>query len=293
MTILQNSEKVNINYSNITETMNIRSLLSAAAVALILTGCGETRKAVGSISYFQDLEDNGTYIAQVEKGITVMPEDKLAIVVHSKDPQLANLFNLPIITRYLGAESGTYQQNQNVASYNVDSEGYIDFPVLGKVKVGGKTREEVAYHIKNELVDRNLVNDPVVTVEFMNMYISILGEVKTPGRYTFNQDRISILDAIGMAGDLTIYGRRDNVKVLREIDGVQRVFTVDLTKGEEIYSSPVFYLQQKDVIYVDPNAYKRRQSTVNANNVRSTSFWISIASVLTSMAVLIVNIVQK
>lgn len=273
--------------------MNIRSSIAALAAVLILSGCGSAKKTVGNISYFQDLEDGGSYTTQVEKNITVRPEDKLTIIVNSKDPQLANLFNLPVISRYLGAETNTVSQNQSVASYNVDSQGNIDFPILGSVKVGGKTREEVAATIKSELIERNLVKDPVVTVEFMNMYFSILGEVKTPGRYNFNQDRISILDAIGMAGDLTIYGRRDNVKVLREIDGVQRVFSVDLTSGENVYNSPVFYLRQKDVIYVDPNDYKRRQSTVNGNNVRSTSFWISIASVLTSVAVLIVNILQN
>ena len=127
----------------------------------------------------------------------------------------------------------------------------------------------------------------------MNMYISVLGEVTKPGRYNFNQDRLTLLEALGLAGDLTIYGRRDNVKVLREVDGQQKVFMVDLRSGSDLYNSPVFYLQQKDIIYVDPNVVKMRQSTVNGNNVRSTSFWISIASVLTSVAVLITNIMKK
>ena len=132
-----------------------------------------------------------------------------------------------------------------------------------------------------------MINDPVVTVEFSNLYISVLGEVNNPGRYGIDRDKITLLDAIGMAGDLTIYGKRQNVVVMREEEGKQLFYRVDLTSVDDLYSSPVYYLQQKDVVYVEPNETRARQSTVNGNNVRSTSFWVSIASLLTSVAVLI------
>ena len=178
---------------------------------------------------------------------------------------------------------------QGVSGYTVDAHGDIDFPVLGKVHVAGMKRQEIAEYIKGELVRENLVKDPVVTVEFMNLCVSVLGEVNNPGRFSIDRDRLTVLDALSLAGDLTIYGNRYKVIVLRQEDDVQRVYGIDLTSGEHVYSSPAYYLQQNDVVYVEPNAVKARQSTVNGNNVRSTSFWISLASLLTSVAILIFN----
>ena len=181
--------------------------------------------------------------------------------------------------------------SQGVSGYTVDANGEIDFPVLGKIKVAGLQREDIAKYIKQELISRNLVKDPVVivTVEFMNLCISVMGEVNTPGRFSIDRDRVTILDALSMAGDLTIYGNRSKVMVMRQEGDTQRVYGVNLTSGAHVYSSPVYYLQQNDVVYVEPNHVKARQSTVNGNNVRSTSFWISLASLLTSVAILIVN----
>lgn len=150
-------------------------------------------------------------------------------------------------------------------------------------------REEIAEYIKNELIKENLVKDPVVTVEFANLCISVLGEVNNPGRFSIDRDKLTVLDALSMAGDLTIYGNRSKVMVLRQEGDVQRVYGLNLTSGNHVYTSPAFYLQQNDVVYVEPNAVKARQSTVNGNNVRSTSFWISLASLLTSIGILIFN----
>ena len=158
-----------------------------------------------------------------------------------------------------------------------------------KVTVAGKNREQIAALIKRELIKRNLVNDPVVTVEFGNLYVSVLGEVARPGRFPITRDKVTILDAISQAGDLTIYGKRENVCLMREENGHQNIYRVDLTNGGALLASPAYYLQQKDVIYVEPNDTRARQSTVNGNNVRSTSFWISLASLATSVAVLIVK----
>ena len=256
---------------------------------MFLSSCGSSKQVV----YFQDLKLGESEVKLPEvQAITVQPEDKISIIVNSRDPQLTDLFNLPYVTRQLGQSLRTNYStttNSGISGYTVDANGEIDFPVLGKIYVMGKKREEIASHIKNELIRENLVKDPVVTVEFMNLCISVLGEVNTPGRFSIDRDRLTVLDALSMAGDLTIYGNRNKVMVLRQEDGVQRVYGIDLTSGEHVYTSPAYYLQQNDVVYVEPNAVKARQSTVNGNNVRSTSFWISLASLLTSVAILIFN----
>lgn len=258
---------------------------------LAFNSCSSSKEVV----YFQDLRPGESEIKLPEiQPITVRPEDKISIIVNSRDQELTNLFNLPYVTKRLGQPalkngiSGS-TNDQGVSGYTVDAEGNIDFPVLGKVHVEGMQRGEIAETIKNELVNKNLVKDPVVTVEFMNLSVSVMGEVNNPGRFSIDRDRITILDALSLAGDLTIYGNRSKVLVLREENGVQRTYGIDLTSGEYVYTSPAYYLQQNDLVYVEPNAVRARQSTVNGNNVRSTSFWISLASLLTSIGILIFN----
>lgn len=252
----------------------------------LLCSCSSTKKIV----YFQDLRPGESEV-RIEDSmeIRVRPDDKISIIVKSRDPQLTDLFNLPYVTRQLGMSSlrGTTGNNQGVSSYTVDNKGNIDFPVIGEIHVAGMKRTEIAYNIKNELINRNLVKDPVVTVEFVNLSFSVMGEVNSPGRFIIDKDRMTVLDALSMAGDLTIFGNREKVMVLRQEGDTQRVYGINLTSGEHIYTSPAYYLRQNDVVYVEPNATKARQATVNGNNVRSTSFWISIASLLTSVAVLI------
>lgn len=265
-------------------------LLILLAVVAALSSCGSSKQVV----YFQDLKPGETEIKLPEmKAITVRPEDKISIIVNSRDPQLTDLFNLPYVSRQLGqslrTNGITVSNNQGVSAYTVDTDGEIDFPVLGKMYVAGMKREEIAEYIKNELIKENLVKGPVVTVEFANLCISVLGEVNNPGRFSIDRDKLTVLDALSMAGDLTIYGNRSKVMVLRQEGDVQRVYGLNLTSGNHVYTSPAFYLQQNDVVYVEPNAVKARQSTVNGNNVRSTSFWISLASLLTSIGILIFN----
>lgn len=265
-------------------------LLILLSVVAALSSCGSSKQVV----YFQDLKSGETEFKLPEiKTITVRPEDKISIIVNSRDPQLTDLFNLPYVSRQLGqslrTNGITVSNNQGVSAYTIDTNGEIDFPVLGKMYVAGMKREEIAEYIKNELIKENLVKDPVVTVEFANLCISVLGEVNNPGRFSIDRDRLTVLDALSMAGDLTIYGNRYKVMVLRQEGDVQRVYGIDLTSGEHVYTSPAYYLQQNDVVYVEPNAVKARQSTVNGNNVRSTSFWISLASLLTSIGILIFN----
>ena len=263
-------------------------LIILSLAALLATACSAPK-----IAYLEDINSGQTVQIANVKNIRILPDDKISILVNSRDPLLSNLFNLPYVTRQLGAIDNRSSYSQGLSGYTVDTEGNIDFPVLGKVHVAGLTRSEIAAKIKGELEGQNLVKDPVVTVEFLNLTVSVLGEVQRPGRFSIDKDRVTILDAISMAGDLTIQGKRENVLVQRDTDGKTTLYRVDLTNGSELYASPVFYLQQNDVVYVEPNAMKARQATVNGNNVRSTAFWFSLVSVLTSIATTVTVIVTK
>ena len=260
-------------------------LLLFAMPMLLLCSCQTPH-----VSYFSDLQHGQTEIVSQVLDIRLHPEDKLSIVVKSMDPQLSELFNLSIATHrvgYTSASSGS--NNQLMSVYTIDSKGEIDFPVLGQLKVGGLVREEVARMIKERLVSENLVKDPVVIVEYANLGFDVLGEVNRPGRYTFDRDHLTILDALSMAGDLTIQGERQNVMVIRDEGGKRTSYLVNLKSGHELMSSPVFYLQQNDVVYVAPNDYRARQTTVNGNTMRSGSFWISLSSLTISLALLIMK----
>ena len=252
---------------------------------LLLCSC-----ATPNVSYFNDLENGQTEKLLKTMDIRLRPDDKISIVVKSKDPLLADLFNLPIYSHRVGySQAALTNTSQQMSVYTVDKDGEIDFPVLGKIKVLDKRRDEVSELIKSELTNRNLIKDPVLTVEYANLGFNVMGEVSKPGRYIFDRDHLTILDAISMAGDLTIQGRRDNIVVMRETGDSRTIYRVNLQKGKELLQSPAFYVQQNDVIYVEPNAYRSRQTTVNGNNVLSTSFWISVASLLTSVAILVVK----
>lgn len=275
----------------------------AALLAVGMTMFGSC-SAPKNVAYFQDFDEVTRIEMQSRQSITVKPDDKLQIVVTSKDPQLASLFNLPVVTSRLGQNANTYggtatnfsgnqSSSEGLSSYTVSPEGNIEFPVLGELHVAGMTRSELAGFIKGELLGRNLIKDPTVIVEFLNTGISVLGEVKAPGRYVMNRDQISILDAIAVAGDLDINGRRDNVKVMRKEGNTTKVYTIDLTNGESVFKSPAYYLQQDDIVYVEPSDLRKRQTTVNGTTPFQASFWISVVSVLTSVAVLVVNLVNK
>lgn len=267
--------------------MNLKKILFATQLCVLFLVSCTTPK---NVTYFQDLADGDVSEAIPVKDIRIRPEDKISIVVNSKDPMLADLFNLPVISHRVGTGTGalsSMSNSQYVSYYTVNSKGDIDFPVLGEIHIGGMNRAEVAAYIKKRLLSENLVKDPVVTVEYANTGISVIGEVLRPGRYDINRDRITLLEAISLAGDLTIQGERESVLVIRDEDGRQKAYRVDLTDAKSLQNSPAFYLQQNDVVYVEPNAVKKRQTTVNGNNVLSASFWVSVASLLTSIAVLV------
>lgn len=265
--------------------MKFCKILSLTLMVLAAVSCSTPKE----ISYFQDLQPGVTELTITDPvEIKVRPKDKLSILINAQDQKLTNMFNLPIVSQQIGQEStGSSGTSRGVSGYTVDTDGYINFPVLGKIKVEGMTREQIAEYLTRQLKEQELIKDPVVTVEFMNLGVSVLGEVNKPGRISINRDNLTILDALSEAGDLTIFGKREKVLVLRQENGKQRVYGINLCSAEHIYSSPVYYLQQNDVVYVIPNDTKSRQSTVNGNTVRSTSFWISLASLITSIAVLI------
>jgi len=252
-------------------------LLGALGVALLTaTSCGTPK----DVAYFQDLNNNpDTVITLQNKVITVKPTDKIYIGVKSKDPQISQLFNL------IGGTTGSSanDMSQDAYYYTVDSKGDIDFPVVGKIQVAGLTREEIAEKVKKSLVDASLVKDPTVIVSLSNLHYSMMGEVAKPGQYAFEEEKVTILDAISKAGDLTIQGRRNDVMVLRQENGHQKIYKIDLCSGKDIFSSPAYYLQQNDVVYVTPNDTKKRSSTLNGNTVQSTGFWLSISSLIVTI----------
>lgn len=259
---------------------------------LLLASCSTPR----NITYFQDV-NAGTIIDPVKQlDIRVRPEDKLSIIVTTPDPALSNLFNLVQTQTRLGNTTtstlgGSSSNDGRTLFYTVNNDGDINFPVLGKLHIGGMTRSEVASFIEKKLIDNHLVKDPIVTVEFANTGLSIIGEVTRPGRYEFNKDRLNIIDAIAMAGDLTNLGKRENVIVFREIEGGKReVYKVDLTDMSSIAGSPAYYLQQNDVIYVEPNDKKKRDTTASGNSAFNPSFWVSLGSLGITIATLIITL---
>ncbi len=260
----------------------MRKILVIFGLLLMLASCSSTK----DIAYFQDVE-HGTTTNVIHKQITLRPEDKITILVNTRNQDLTNSLNLPYVTRQIGL-SNNIGTSQGISGYTIDKEGYINFPQIGKLHIAGMTRSEVAEYIKKQLLEKGIANDATVTVEFANLKYSIIGEIKSPNSYAIDRDAITILDAISKAGDLTIQGERTSIQVIRrENNNEEKVYTLNLCSLQDIQQSPAYYIQQNDVIYVKPNKMRERQSTVNGNNVRSSAFWISIASLLTSVINLI------
>ena len=253
-----------------------------------LTACKTSEK----INYIQDVEPGVTQPIESRQSIIIQPKDMLSIIVSTKDPELAAIFNLSVQANRAGVPIFSSAYNQYLSGYVVDNNGDIDFPVLGKIHAAGLSRWALQKRIIQKLTERDLLKDMVVTIEFMNFKVSVLGEVKNPGTYSIEGDKVTVLEAIAMAGDLTIYGLRDEVYVIREENGERQNFKLDL-RSKEIFNSPAYYLRQNDIIYVQPNEVRAGQSTINQNSVRSISLWLSITSLLTSISILVVNLVKK
>lgn len=263
----------------------MRRFLLFGLVALLLSSCNTSKEII----YLQDVRLESPEEVKAAETITIEPKDMLSIVVSSSQPDAAKIFNLPIMATQ--ASNGDLMYDSYLNGYVVDGDGYIDFPVVGKIKASGLNRWQLQDRIMETLRDKKLLDDPVVTVDFMNFKVSILGEVTAPGTYSIKSDKVSVLEAIAMARDLTIYGKRDEVYVIREEGGQRHSYKLDL-RSSDIFDSPAYYLKQNDVIYVQPNKVRAGQSTINQNTVKSVSMWVSIASLLTSIGVLVANIVK-
>lgn len=242
-----------------------------AACVCMLVSC-----KTNQVSYFQDMTNEKNVLEGVESNyeVTITSDDLLSISVSSIDPNAIAIFNLPVTT-FLKPGVSEVSTTPVLQSYLVDSKGYIDYPVLGRLKVTGLTRNELAELLKTEI--SKYAKDPLVTVNIMNFKVSVLGEVTKPGTVSITNERMSVLDAIGMAGDLTINGCRDRVLLIRDNNGKKEYHVFDLTSSD-IFKSPYFYLKQNDIIYVEPNKAKRS----NARYSQSAQFNTSLASTLVS-----------
>ena len=259
--------------------MNRKFLYVCVCLLGLLTACTAPKEVL----YLQDIK--GQKQENIEKGyeVKIQEDDLLGIIVNSKEEELALPFNMPMVSYQIGS---TYNQPR-VVGYLVDKNGDIDFPFLGKLHVLGMTRMELTETIKKKLSEEDWLKDPIVTVQFLNFKVSVIGEVARPGTFEISGDRITLLEALSRAGDLTIYGRRDRVAVIREENGKRTILYHDL-RSSDIFNSPCYYLQQNDIVYVEPNDIRTGSSRINSNN--SASVWLSTASVLASIASLLITI---
>lgn len=249
----------------------MKKILYSLLAVMFIASCSTQKK----VPYFQDLKNGGSVEVALPQEITIKPGDKLSIHVNSKDEELVAPFNLRRSQQNIGSQTDL--------AYTVDKDGNIEFPYLGSIRVEGMTRDDVAKHIKQELLDRKMVQDPTVIVDLSNLQISILGDVGKPGKYSIEKDKYTIIDAISEAGDLAITAKRDNIMVLRQENDEQKTYFVNLNDASQLFSSPVYYLQQNDIVYVEPNSKASGQSSINSNTMRSTSFWFSAVSLVLTL----------
>jgi len=236
----------------------MKTLLSLSiAVVLLLSACGSNR----NLTYFSDLGRNSRFTTEAVAAAepTIQPGDLLSITVNSLNPEANALFN---------SNTGTVNRNPTMNSgqfttegYQVDKNGAVNFPMVGVVKLGGLTREQAQAKITREV--EKYIKQPVINVRFMNFKVTVIGEVNRPATFTVPSDKISILEALGTAGDMTVYGKRENVLIIRENNGTRSLARVNLN-SKDILNSPYFYLQQNDVVYVEPD--RSKAASANPNN---------------------------
>ena len=261
--------------------MKIKSLFIIGLCALLFSGCSSYKQ----VPYLQDAD----MVNDIQKTLPmydakIMPKDLLTITVNTTDPEAAAPFNLTVQTAFNTARSTSLNQSPILQQYLVSNEGTIDFPVLGNLQVSGLTKNEAESLIREKL-GTYLKETPIVTVRMTNYKISVLGEVARPGMFTINNEKVNIFEALALAGDLTIWGQRDNIKLIREDAAGQReIINLNLNKAD-IVTSPYYYLQQNDILYVTPNKTKAKNSDIG----QSTSLWFSATSILVSIANILVT----
>lgn len=259
-------------------------LLLAVAAVVILASCSGTK----NVAYFQNSDSVNLDASKMLYDAHIMPKDILSITVSTTDAEAAVPFNMTVPTPLTQSQRSTYAQAL-LQSYLVDNEGYIEFPKVGKVHLGGLTKSEAEKLILEKIKPyMNPEETPIVTVRMSNYKISVLGEVNRPGMYTVGNEKISILEALAQAGDLTIYGVRNNVKLIREDStGMKSIHVLNLNDASLI-NSPYYYLQQNDIVYVEPNKVKAQNSSVGS----MTTLWFSATSILISLTSLLYNILK-
>ncbi|KOY50647.1 polysaccharide biosynthesis/export family protein [Polaribacter dokdonensis] len=241
---------------------------------LLVTSCVSKKEII----YFQNDTIDQSKVSNSYKTI-IKPDDLLQINITAQDLNAVKPFNLAAVTYGTATNSAIGQVQQQ--TYLVDTKGEINFPVLGNLKIGGLTRDEVINLLRTKL-DPDYIKDPNIIIRIANYKISVLGDVRRPGSYNIPNERITILDAVALAGDLNISGQRKNVTITREENGEKKQYEVDLL-SKEIFTSPVYYLQQNDIVYVKPNYASIQSASSNSN----TSLFISITSVLITLVTLI------
>lgn len=252
---------------------------------LLLVACQSYKK----VPYLQDSNQiNETAQQRPLYDAKIMPKDLLTIVVSCTNPESAIPFNLTVASSSNIGQANSYTTTQPVLQqYLVDNKGNINFPVLGELHVGGLTKRQAEDMIVDKL-KHYLKETPIVTVRMMNYKISVIGEVARPGTFTISNEKVNILEALAMAGDMSVYGVRDNVKLIREDNnGRQEIITLDMNKAETVLS-PYYYLQQNDILYITPNKTKARNSDIG----NSTTLWVSATSIMVSVASLLINILK-
>lgn len=260
-------------------------ILSVCCLVLAMVSCTSYKR----VPYFQNSAQLATEASLAKLAdVRLMPKDQVLITVNTTDPEASLPFNLTVQSREtLSLGQMRTATQSSLLPYVVSNDGTIEFPVVGTLAVGGLTLDEVASLVRQRLVPY-LKETPVVTVRLTNFHISVLGEVAHPGQFSVNGEKINVLEALALAGDLTIWGRRDNVKLIREAaDGTRRVSELDLTDAALI-QSPWYQLEQNDILYVTPNQTKAKNSDVGT----STSLWFSATSIVISLASLLYNILH-
>ena len=255
-----------------------------AMLVLMLAGCNSSKQ----VAYFQNIDTLSLASSRGLYDAKIMPKDILTITVSTTDPQVSLPFNLivqnPLTTSgQISSGSGSLQQ------YLVDNDGNIQFPVVGRIHVGGLTKTQCESNIREKILPYlSSTENPVVTVKMASYRVTVLGEVTRPGVVPVSTEKMSILEALAEAGDLTIYGKRDNILLIREdAEGEKHQHRINLNDANLI-NSPYYYLQQNDLVYVQPNGTKAKNSAIG----QSTTLWFSFVSILTSIAALVVNIVR-
>lgn len=259
--------------------------LLALAAMLFLGACNTAHK---NVLYLQNIESGSEIVLPENYIIRLKPLDQITMVVNSSTPELATPFNSSSGFSSLSSNSNfTATNERNLQILTIDKDGYLDVPIIGKVYCNNMTRQELASEIERRIIECGYLADPQVNIRFNATTISVLGEVKLPGRYDINKDQITILEALAMAGDLTIYGDRANIAVVRDRDGKSIITKLDI-RSSEIFSSPCYYLEQNDVVIVSPNKYRAAAAEINQNR----SFWISLTSTAISLATFLITVIR-